>query len=333
MKKKLQNGKMLSASDLTPRMAPNIGNTGTLAQLANNIVGPSMPVDQTNNNSIQNEFDPIMLSAAIRGSLNKLSFVSGMVARNRQNQYDYLQQSNLGQMNSIDASNFQPTTNNIYAQLGGALGLKSMQSGGRLNPNEMQEWNSYLDFVKTQGYEGSSDLDIKDKKLGENLFNQFKTNNPNTSINYDIVPRVQQELTYLRDQAQGFAKRRNDPNADQIMSGISPVDGWFGSKTSQFRFPSMTVNTVNNGNLVSSQNQGLLNGSFQTQSFNTPVTKVGNKPIPQGVKIEKLKDGYFYEDPNSGDLVELNNQSVSKLKRGGHIKTLESILTEIYGKK
>lgn len=268
-------------------------------------------------------FNPLNISNGMSTITNILSEFAGQNARKQQDQYDTRQQQLLNQLNPIPASNFQPTQFNQYAQ-----------QGGRLNPTEMQEWNSYLDFVKEQGFEGSTDLDIRDKKLGESLFGQYKTKNPKSTINYDIVPRVQQELTYLRDQAQGFARRQNDPNADKIMAGISPVDGWFGSKTSQYRFPSVTLNTINNGTLTSSQDQGLLNGNFQTSQpakYTSPVTRLGNKPVPNGVKIEQLKDGYFYEDPNSGDLVEVDSRSISKLKKGGNIKTLEKILNQLYG--
>lgn len=192
----------------------------------------------------------------------------------------------------------------------------------RLTPQEMQQWNMFLNYVKEQGYEGSPDLNQRNKNLGSTLFSQFKKVNPNITIGYDIVPSVQQEMQLLKENVQGFAKRRNDPNADNLMTGISPVDGWFGSKTSQFRFPEMTTQVYNNGQLVSATNNGLLTGNMtptglpnvnaQGKSISIlPTDSVNRKKTPPpGVKIEKVADSTgrvydAYEDPQTGDIVEL----------------------------
>lgn len=196
-----------------------------------------------------------------------------------------------------------------------------------LTPGEMAQWNQYLDFVKTKGYEGSTDLNNRNKNLGESLFNDFKKNTPGVTIGYDIVPSVQAEMVKLRDQSQAFARRRNDPNADKIMANISPVDGWFGSQTSQFRFPSMTYQETRNGEVVANQDLGLLNGGLKpvgitadggqpgaappAAAYSGPVNALNGKPVPKGVKIEKMQDGHYYEDPQSGDWVKV------KMKTGG----------------
>ena len=199
----------------------------------------------------------------------------------------------------------------------------------RLQPTEMQQWNQFLDFVKEQGYEGSPELNTKNKNLGSSLFEKFKSSNPGISINYDIVPSVQAELQVLRDNAQSFAKRRNDPNAENLMANTSPVDGWFGSKTSQYRFPSLTTNTFKDGTLVESSDLGLVDSNLKP----TGVGKIDRwnpnslkrnpnqnrvTKLPDGVRAETLYDengqpkGMGYTDPKTGDIVELQNGGESE---------------------
>jgi len=192
--------------------------------------------------------------------------------------------------------------------------LKVSKSGGDptpstpLTPQQMMEWNSLLDHIKSRGFEGSEKLD-HDKTLGQSLFNEWKAKNPGATIDYNAVKTVQGEMQKLRDQAQGFAARKNDPNAKNIMANVSPVDGFLGSKTSQFRFPNMVLNQEKNGNLVSSNNLGLLNGNFKPTGAGSSSIMGAVKPIPKGVKVEILYDstgkptGQGYTDPVSGDIV------------------------------
>ena len=57
----------------------------------------------------------------LRGAKTGMSWLSGMVERGRQNQYDYRQQTALGQMNPMPASDFQPNPYSLYAKYGGNL--------------------------------------------------------------------------------------------------------------------------------------------------------------------------------------------------------------------
>jgi hypothetical protein len=50
-----------------------------------------------------------------------LGWLSGMVERGRQNQYDYQQQTALGQMNPMQSSDFQPNPYDLYMKMGGNL--------------------------------------------------------------------------------------------------------------------------------------------------------------------------------------------------------------------
>ena len=171
----------------------------------------------------------------------------------------------------------------------------------RVAPAEMQQWNRFLDFVDKKGLKGSPLLNKKDKNMGAELFAQFKKENPDVSINYDIVPLVQNEMQLLQKQARDFDARNGNPNSN-TMEGISPVDGWFGSKTSQFRFPEMVKKNYNNGQLTSTQNQGLVGGDFQ------PVGLAGGimRKVPKGKEIWKDNKGNSYYTDDEGNAVRVN---------------------------
>lgn len=294
-----------------------------------------------------------------------------MVAENARNEY-MNDQSKSGALLATNPSLLTGFKNSGYFAMGGDMG-----GGGdpeppktrKLTPAEMAQWNQFLDHVKSKGYEGSADLNVKNKNLGASLFADWKKGNPNATINYDIVPSVQQEMQNLKTSAQGFAQRRGQANADQIMAGVSPVDGWFGSKTSQFRFPGLTTETYSNGQLVDKRNLGLVNADIKPVGINpdgtanngqtnvagsiNPFTQgkpaqmqwrpglndIYGKPVPKDAKIELTADGkYFYDNPQEG-LREVKFATGGKMKAplsqmymsGGYAKSLSSDNTEMVG--
>jgi hypothetical protein len=88
----------------------------------------------------------------IMGARAGLGFLSGAIERGRQNQYDYTQQTALGQMNPMQASDFQPNPYSLYAKYGG--NLKTIMK-------DYQKWsnNAQMDF-------GSGDNDKGMMKKG-----------------------------------------------------------------------------------------------------------------------------------------------------------------------
>lgn len=193
----------------------------------------------------------------------------------------------------------------------------------RLQPQQMQEWNSYLDYVKEAGYEGSEELNKRDKNLGQALFNQYKAKNPNATIDYSLVPSVQQEMQMLAQSTRAFAERRGDTTLANSYNNISGVDGWFGSKTSQYRFPSAIKAEYREGELYASQNEGLVGGAGIQGIGNAMGTRRINLPdppkpknIPAGVTPELVQDSngskrWAYMN-NDGDL--------KYLQKGGSAK-------------
>lgn len=112
-------------------------------------------------------YDTLMkIGLGLRTGTVGLGLLSGAVARNQQNKYDYTQQTALGQINPMQASDFQPTPYNLYAEHGGAMNPFSYYSryGGNLkklmkeftNKAQMDMGDGKLDdqgMMKKGGYE------------------------------------------------------------------------------------------------------------------------------------------------------------------------------------
>lgn len=148
-----------------------------------------------------------------------------------------------------------------------------------LTPAEAQEWNMFLDFVKSKGLAGSPELDHKDNNLGAKLFAEFKQANPGVSINFDIVASVQNELQQMAVNFRDFGHRHNDPQADNIGKSYSKIDGWFGSKTSTSYIPKEELIHVHNGDTVSHRDMGYMNQSGTAARPGQKVPKVPKEAV------------------------------------------------------
>jgi len=174
-----------------------------------------------------------------------------------------------------------------------------------LTPQQRREWNAYIDFLDKKGYKGSPLLDKKETGLATGLFNQFKKENPNTTISLDHVKAVQSEMEALAQNVRGFEARRGNPNADKLMQGTSKIDNWPGSKTTSFKFPDMDKTTYNNSVLTSRQNLGILNP--QLKPSDTASARALQPTIPSGgLKLEKMADGKLYYQNRDGDWIIYN---------------------------
>ena len=112
------------------------------------------------------------LGIGMMGVTSLLSEISGKVARGRQNQYDYLQQTALGMMNPMPATDYQPNPYSLYAKYGGSL--KKYQQGGRTpivtdNPNDPR-LRAYKDSLSL--YDGS----IRSLKWAQKEFAPYADN-------------------------------------------------------------------------------------------------------------------------------------------------------------
>lgn len=104
------------------------------------------------------------------------------------------------------------------------------------------QWNDFIDYMDKQGYKGASALDNRNMALGQNLLNKYNQMRPDNAIKYEDIPRVQQELHNYRaglvdKWKKGLAQSDEVKKEDDIMPSLSAVDGWLGSKTSSYKFP------------------------------------------------------------------------------------------------
>lgn len=166
-----------------------------------------------------------------------------------------------------------------------------------LTERQRAEWNSYVDWLDAKGMKGSQKLDKRDTGLASGLFNQFKKENPDVTLTLDNISLVQTEMQKLQQSARSFAERRGDANADNIMEGVSQIDNWPGSKTTSFKFPSMTLQEFRNNELVVKRDLGLVDSSLRPSGDTA-------RRLPKGAKVETMADGrQYYEDPKSGEMV------------------------------
>lgn len=116
-----------------------------------------------------------------------------------------------------------------------------------LSNEERVQWNSFLDYLKKKGVQGSAALDNRDTNMGQQLMDEYRKQNPHFTLGYDRVGDVQNDLQNYRQQL--VQKWKANPSIipgikseDEIMGGISPSDGWLGSKTSSWKYPGGVFN-------------------------------------------------------------------------------------------
>ena len=91
-----------------------------------------------------------------RGFRNGMSWLSGKVERGRQNRYDWMQQTALGQMNPMPTDDFQPNPYNLYMEKGGNLKTILREHDKYTNTAQMDMGDGKLDdkgMMKKGGYE------------------------------------------------------------------------------------------------------------------------------------------------------------------------------------
>lgn len=114
-----------------------------------------------------------------------------------------------------------------------------------LTTGERASWNKFLHFVNSKGYTGNTKLDERDQSIGQSLLDEYNKNAGADTINADMIPRVQAEFQYFKDNG-NFPGTGDYGNFKRIIGSqvrqkdISPVDGWFGSMTSQQAYPVLT---------------------------------------------------------------------------------------------
>lgn len=172
-------------------------------------------------------------------------------------------------VNNDISPNGQPTNNpNVTINDKGELNYGAPMHSP-LSNEQKTHWNLFQDYLKRVGYAGSPKLDDRTMTLGQGLLNKFNQANPGSQIRYEDVPRIQAELQAYRQQLVDQWKKNpavTDAKTEaEILPGLSPVDGWLGSKTSSFKFPGATL-TNSDGTV---QNFGV-----DTKAYDNTIAKM-----------------------------------------------------------
>ena len=124
------------------------GNEGNARVQYNNLNAEDKNTKESNT-----KLDPYWL---FRGFRNGMSWLSGKVERGRQDRYDWMQQTALGQMNPMPTDDFQPNPYNLYMQKGGNLKTIIKDYNKYTNDAQMDMGDGKVDdkgMMKKGGYE------------------------------------------------------------------------------------------------------------------------------------------------------------------------------------
>lgn len=112
-----------------------------------------------------------------------------------------------------------------------------------LTSDQRTYWNGYVTFLEAKGLKGSTLLD--NKVLGRYMFNQYSKGTVNytvfvTLVQADIAAYRANALKQIHEGKVTFGGKDED-----FMKGLSIIDGWAGSRTTSYRFPSEVVIITN----------------------------------------------------------------------------------------
>jgi hypothetical protein len=215
---------------------------------------------------------------------------------------------------ALDLSKLKAAMDSRSTNDGGDTGGQELKLP-EIAPEKKQAWNQYVDWLDTKGMKGSKQLDSKG--LGNKMIEEYNKENPDSGLSVDDVRGVQETMFRTAEAARAFDKRRGGKESDKIMEGTSKFDGYAGSKTTSFKFPSATAVTKHNDQVTSVKGLGLTDSNLQATGVggNTQVLSRGTvsqvgvlmghdgKRVPKGAKIETNREGQRMYQNDDGDLV------------------------------
>lgn len=123
----------------------------------------------------------------------------------------------------------------------GVLGLKTVGKIPVLTADQKKDWNSFVDFIKSKGLQGSPDLDKRDKRLAESIMTEYVKSNPKSSLNPKLIGNIQSELIKANELARKITGQGMAQSSANLPEQLSKVDDWAGSVTTRTYFPTATT--------------------------------------------------------------------------------------------
>ena len=169
---------------------------------------------------------------------------------------------------------------------------------------QRKDWNNFLDAMQKDGVAGSKDLDKTDQNAGASYLEKYRKENPNTTVNADMIQNVQYEHQQLRS-GESFAGMspeqtrilRKQLSSDYVKRETSEPGTPLNSGMSRQYYPEFKKGDKNYGTDVESYMKDF---STLPVSDSTGKTKEVVKEDPKKEGPEKLKDG-------EGDRIPLPN--------------------------
>jgi len=133
----------------------------------------------------------------------------------------------------------------------------------KISVQEKKDWNEYIDYLSKKGLKGSPELNkgAGEENVGRKVLKQFLKENPTSSLRIEKVPKIQNYFEDLQKSGKerlesGKSKMAEGQTKESFMKGISKVDIYPGSKTTTYKFPTASLETSENGKIISKQELG-----------------------------------------------------------------------------
>lgn len=122
-----------------------------------------------------------------------------------------------------------------------------------------QDWNNYIDYLKTKGLAGNPLLDKGG--FGVQVLQDYIKNNPNTSLTVDMVKPIQSDFSNYRNFALDQVKQNKaafapNTNETNFMTELSKLDNYGGSLTTKHKFPLQYMQYIESNQPTRTVSQG-----------------------------------------------------------------------------
>lgn len=249
------------------------------------------------------------LGIGMMGLRTLLGEIAGRVERGRQNQYDYTQQTALGQMNPMPVSNFQPNPYSLYAKYGGKL--KDYKYGGLQHHKYFgPPFSNGAKMDMTDGQRFDRTLVMRRIMPNMLLGRKYQTGG------YHRMP----DGTMMRDEDMPrFTSQQQIDQANALAARFATEQG-----------------SIAGRNAYVARNVGDVMPQFLDSRTNKPYVGMPTKPLaktlPRGVTSADIlseNGAYWYNDPTTGDIVDIDPGIIPTLNLQKKIPTTASDIVRL----